>query len=367
MTLKIEPFMGLSYNETYKALNWNVWNDENIISCSFYLSATLDGEMGSPPGAMYDGTFTFDGALLYDGAASDLVDGRTYLVSSPAAGDWAGQEGKLATVVEDTWKFYSPVVGQTMFSTVDGSFYLNTGDAFINKDDYGVFPSPSVSCTYAFNATSGDAIALGDPSIVGAMVASGAGKTATYTIQSAHATVPWYYANYVQFSAPFPTTVDLSTGKKVVEGVIDVSATLSGGTGGAAIGVRITTAEGAPIVFFATILLANGSTAFEIYNSAMASVSVPGVVYPATVGVTFDAVASTFALKVNGAEVDVSSINTYTPQVAVIVPNSGESTVPNAVDAADAGKTLSFTLHASVDDITQTYAAGTTDICGNTL
>ncbi len=116
MPLKIEPFLGLSYNETYKALNWNVWNDENIISCSFYLSATLDGEMGSPPGAM---------------------DGRTYLVSSPAAGGWTGQEGKLATVVEDGWKFYPPVVGQTMFNTVDGSFYLNTGSGFINKDDYG--------------------------------------------------------------------------------------------------------------------------------------------------------------------------------------------------------------------------------------
>lgn len=323
MALLQEPFLNLSYNETYQSQGWNVWNDENIISCSFYLSATLDGEMGSPPGAMYDGAFTFDGALLYDGAASDLVDGRTYLVSSPAAGDWVGQEGKLATVVEDGWKFYSPVVGQTIFNTVDESFYLNTGDGFTNKDDYGVFPSPSVSCAYPLDDDGSTAALLG---YVSAGPATGPDlQTMSYTTSGSvkHILCATDVLTTANFAQPVGNDV-------AVEAVVTQQ-----GTTVCSLVIAVI-AEGGSVTVATLDAVADGDVlAFTVTPSGVVSAYVNGV-YTLPTGFVSVGATDKFAFWL-------------------------------AVDGMPSGQSVIMTLRTNASDMTGTYPAGTTDICGNTL
>ena len=223
------------------------------------------------------------------------------------------------------------------------------------------------ACAYPLDATNEDAIALG---ATGAMVASNAGKTATYTIQSGLPADLAGSGNYLQFNTPFPTTVDLSTGKKVIEFVVNAPAGLAGGVGNAIIGLSLSDSLGASFVMAAFVdLLPDGSKTLTLRNSALATKVIPGVVYPATVGLRFDSVAGTFTAKINGTDIDLvtDGFGTYAPQEVVLALLSSESLAPDAVAIADAGKELSITLHASAGDITQTYAAGTTDICGTPL
>jgi len=355
MALLQEPFLNLSYNETYQSQGWNVWNDENIISCSFYLSATLNGERGSPPGAIYDGAFTFDGALLYDGTASDFVDGRTYLVSSPATGDWVGQEGKLATVVEDGWKFYPPVVGHTIFNTVDESFYLNTGDDFINKDDYGVFPSPFVSCAYPLDASSAELITAG---FNGKLTMSGDEQTGTLALGSgsqadgmsvsgleAGVSIP-FNAGAVAVETQF--TLPTLTGTTP-----QVTASMGFYETGVAIGSPVFSVQVAALntgAFTQAVFI--GST--PVYTAAAASGSV-----------RCGARAASGVLRVWFDGVEVSLSSTAVPNVASF-PLAFVLKV-TGLDAPDTGKTASIQLITNATSMTSPFPSGTTDPCGNTL
>jgi hypothetical protein len=71
------------------------------------LHAACEGETADPPAAP--------------------VDGEAWLVASNATGDWAGEDGKLASRQAGNWLFAAPADGMRVFDRSTGQVLLYRG------------------------------------------------------------------------------------------------------------------------------------------------------------------------------------------------------------------------------------------------
>ena len=221
----------------------------------------------------------------------------------------------------------------------------------------GIFSSQAapISCAYPLAATPAEVSALG---FAGRLTLSGSDQTGTYTaagINQSYAALPTNPAS--------PATIDLATGKKVVEFRF-VPGSIGGGEGGQIDqDGLVSTLLGVTI---AAVRLRTDSAGYTLIvlrgASTVASQSISLVGGAVTAGIELDSAAGTFRVIANGSAVSLSN-DTYTGQPAAIALSTDES----AVDPGNVGETYATTARTAVSDIAQTYGASATDCCGNTL
>lgn len=227
----------------------------------------------------------------------------------------------------------------------------------------------AISCAYPMNATQADIDALYGPgSGVTPIPVSNAGKTATFTPVTALAAGRLG----LQFNAPFAFPFDTTTGKKVfeIEFVFD-----AGGLESTAVGAfinsgfRLVTVDDKGIS--ATLEQRLGTTSLTIATSPVSGspieTVIPAVTSPCVIGFCMDSATSALTIIHNGSPVTpTAGGDVYVPYAALLyVLRSLETGGAEALDAADADKTIMTTVRLAAVDITQTYPSGATDMCGN--
>lgn len=335
MTTKTDPFLGLQYGDVKGADNWNIWADTNLIKIGAVTHIYVKSATTSLPGL--------------------VVNGDRYIVpSGPSA-------NQIAAGVEGTYNYFTPSAGWRAAVQDTKQFLTFDGTAWLDEDDYGFLPP--ISCVYAFNATDADMIAIGQNA---AMIVSNAGKTATYTVQSGLATLPGNSYEVAQTVIPI-STIDFSTGKKVVEGVLTFDSPLTS-TGELSVGLLVTSSTSTQAGAYITTTSSGSNLNLYVYGSSTL-ISVGAVTSPCTVGFCFDSSTNTLTAVVNGTPVNITGTGggSYVPAPYFILAKGKESTDPTPVNIADAGKTVSVTTHIDAASIVQNYGAGATDICGNLI
>ena len=160
----------------------------------------------------------------------------------------------------------------------------------------GIFSSQAapISCAYPLGATSGEVSAFG---FAGRLSLSDADQTGTYTaagINQSYGALPTNPAS--------PATIDLATGKKVVEFRF-VPGSIGGGEGGQIDqDGLVATVAGATI---AAVRLRTDSTGYALIvlrgASTVASQSISLIGGAVTAGIEFDSAAGTFSVIANGS------------------------------------------------------------------
>lgn len=215
-------------------------------------------------------------------------------------------------------------------------------------------PNP-LACAYPLAATSSEVIALG---AAGRLALSNGQQTGTYTAAGINQT----YAAFPT-TPTSPATIDLATGKKVIEfhfvpgsigvvegGQIDQDGYVSTSALSTIAAVRLRTDQNGY-----SLLVFRGA-------STVASQSISLVGGAVTAGIEFDSAAGTFRVIANGSVVSLSN-DTYTGQPATVVLTTDEA----AVDSSNVGETYATTARTAVNVISQTYGASATDCCGNPI
>lgn len=215
-------------------------------------------------------------------------------------------------------------------------------------------PNP-LACAYPLGASEAEVIGFG---FGGRLALSNGDQTGTYTaagINQSYGALPTNPAS--------PATIDLATGKKVVEFRF-----VPGSIGGAEAGQidqngLVSTTAGSTI---ASVRLRTNSAGYTLIvfrgASQVASQSISLINGAVTAGIEFDSSGGTFRVIANGSVVTLSA-DTYTGQPAAIVLSADET----AVDPANIGETYATTARTAVSNIAQTYGASATDCCGNAL
>lgn len=92
-----EANSGIKYGWGYGADAWDSDNDANLLllgEAGIHL-AVIDRDLTAPPGGE--------------------SDGDRYIPAATATGAWAGHEGDIAVYRIDTWVFYTPVIGWSVY------------------------------------------------------------------------------------------------------------------------------------------------------------------------------------------------------------------------------------------------------------
>ncbi|WP_321341773.1 DUF2793 domain-containing protein [Breoghania sp.] len=58
-------------------------------------------------------------------------DGDAYLVASPATGDWAGEEGRIASMIDGGWRFYDPFDGLIAHVVDEATFIVHVNGGWV--------------------------------------------------------------------------------------------------------------------------------------------------------------------------------------------------------------------------------------------
>jgi len=230
--------------------------------------------------------------------------------------------------------------------------YLGFGDAYVPP------VVPEIGCTYVFSMTNAQALGIGLSGVI-----PSTGQVATYTTVSGLG-VEGNYAAGPDLEAP--QTFALSTGTTVVEAEF-VTPNIS--TDNAAVGISIglyDMATMARVVGFSilsggvtygdSLVAYNGNTAVYTSSTLASTTNV--------VGFEMNATAGTFKVILNGSELTLSD-STFTDVASVGIIVTAVETV--GLDAGDADKGFVLTLRTASAALTQTYASGAVDVCGNPI
>lgn len=133
MAMKTAPSQGLSYGWVRGEDFWGGPVNEDLLYIdSMICPLVLSISFSSPP--------------------ATLQDGDKYIIASPASGDWAGQEGKLAVRIEGAWVFYVPVEGWRVRLKSANAFIFFNGTNWENEqtgeDPENPGEDPTVKPTY---------------------------------------------------------------------------------------------------------------------------------------------------------------------------------------------------------------------------
>jgi hypothetical protein len=133
MAIKTAPSQGLSYGWVRGEDFWGgPVNDDLLYIDSMICPLVQSMSFSSPP--------------------ATLTDGDKYLIASPATGDWAGQEKKLAVRIEGAWVFYTPQEGWRVRLKSASAFIWYNGESWENEqtgeDPDNPGTDPTVKPTY---------------------------------------------------------------------------------------------------------------------------------------------------------------------------------------------------------------------------
>lgn len=218
-----------------------------------------------------------------------------------------------------------------------------------------------VSCAYPLDADSTEVSSVG----FAPLALSNNDQTATYTIDGAPASNVQAAAFQAGAAGGTASTLNLSSGKKVIQFATAMPATVGGGGIDAAYQVEHTLST----VMFATIaqvkfeVLADGTNNVYVYVGASVAMTDSPASFPSVIDLRFDCDGGTVAVAFDGVEQTLSS-NTFTPAQALPVIAVYEKTDSRA---GDAGNQIAVTLRTKAADITGEQPAGYTDPCGNAI
>ena len=71
--------------------------------------------------------------------AGGETDGDAYLVASPAAGAWAGEEGHIAYLIDGGWRFYAPFDGLVAYVADEMALIVHAGGAWADFASFSPF------------------------------------------------------------------------------------------------------------------------------------------------------------------------------------------------------------------------------------
>lgn len=136
MAIKTEPFLGLTYNESFGAQDWNIWTDENIIKISLFANLAVNTIAQAPVGVFLDGSVPLNGSTLLDGLGAG-TSGVRVLVGDGATGPFTGKDGQLAVILDGVYHYYMPTVGATTYRIDTGQWLSFIGGGWKDHDDFG--------------------------------------------------------------------------------------------------------------------------------------------------------------------------------------------------------------------------------------
>lgn len=137
MTLRYDPFISLTYNESYGTIGWNTWNDENILKLAVLGSPFVDAVTIYPVGSILNGTWSLDGGVTLNGQGSAVANGVKVIIGSPGQGVFSGKEGQIAAIVDNTFKFYQPTEGMVFYNKDTGAVLEYRDSSWADVDDFG--------------------------------------------------------------------------------------------------------------------------------------------------------------------------------------------------------------------------------------
>lgn len=173
--------------------------------------------------------------------------------------------------------------------------------------------------------------------------------------------------------AAFPTgstvgtgqKMNFSAGKKAIEWLPILPATVGGGAGVSAYRTvfTLTTAAFSDVLEVILTVFADGTLYQSVLVNNVSVYTATPVSHPTTVAMILDAVAGTVSVRFNDVPITLSA-NTYTPAQLIAVLFATEYT---NCPAGDAGKLIGGTLVTDAAALTGTYSAGETDPCGTVI
>lgn len=222
----------------------------------------------------------------------------------------------------------------------------------------GGTPTPPVGCAYPLGATEAEVTGFG---FNGRLTLSNSDQTGTYTANGTNRTFGAFPANPLS-----PANIDFTSGNKVVEFVCTPSQLTGAGSSRVDLNFYITTLLGSTIFGGRVRCADDGTFDVSIIRRAFTVGTVNDVAVDGSgniiIGFAMNGAAGTCAAVVQNTPVLLSN-STFTPQAGIIVFTTQEV----AVAEGDVGKTFITTARTDAATITQTYAGGATDACGNTL
>jgi len=229
--------------------------------------------------------------------------------------------------------------------------------------------APPIVCAYPLDATQTDIDAnFGPGTGVTPLPIIDGGKGIEFTPQTGLGTTE----TKVQFNSPLSYSIDITAGKKALELLFDFTSS----------GLDTNKATAYTKTTFRLMDDNNYAASFSVkqrYGETILAVSTQGsggaVVTEASVnsspirlGVLIDADTGVFSATLNGVPVSlVTGGDEFVPGMYTLTVVNQETGSSYSLGPIDSDKVVTMHLYTDQSDMTGTYPAGTTDICGNAL
>lgn len=224
--------------------------------------------------------------------------------------------------------------------------------------------APVVSCALPLGATEGEVISFG---FNGRLTLSGSDQTGTLTTDGTDRQLAAFPTN----PTTTPATFSIATGKKVIEWLFTVPAIeISTGDGPITMDTRMFPAGGPGQPFHVNVTRNSadvGSVQLTVERTGspvFEDLLFPLVGTELVVGIEMNADAGTFRVIANGDALTLTD-GTFTPPSEELVHVMAVR--EQFMTGVNLGLAYSIAARTSAADITQTYGASATDLCGNAL